>query len=102
MSKILKDLAIFVFGLIELLLVFRFILKLFGASSQANFVAWVYETTQPLLTPFLLAFPTPQISGRFVLEFTTLFAIFAYAFLGYVLQEILEIMAKSESSRSKK
>lgn len=102
MSKILRDLATFVFGLIELLLVFRFVLKLFGASSQASFVAWVYETTHPLLTPFLMAFPTPQISGRFVLEFTTLFAIFAYAFLGYVLQEILEIMAKSDSGSRKK
>lgn len=102
MSKILRDLATFVFGLIEVLLSFRFILKLFGASSQATFVAWVYETTHPLLTPFLLAFPTPKMSGGFVLEFTTLFALFAYAFLGYVIQEILLIMAKSGSSSSKK
>lgn len=102
MSKILRELATFVFGLIELLLVFRFILKLFGASSQAAFVAWIYETTQPLLTPFLLAFPTPQISGRFVLEFTTLFALFAYAFLGYVIQEILELMGRETGGRSKK
>lgn len=101
MSKILNDFANFVFGLIELLLVFRFILKLFGASSQAKFVVWIYETTQPLLSPFLLAFPTPQISGRFVLEFTTLFAIFAYAFFGYVVGEVLEIMERNSRGRKK-
>lgn len=101
MSRILKEFATFVFGLIELLLVFRFVLKLFGASSQAKFVEWIYETTQPLLGPFLLAFPTPQISGNFVLEFTTLFAIFAYAFLGYIISEVLEIMDKNSQGRKK-
>lgn len=101
MSKILKDFATFVFGLIEILLVFRFILKLFGASNQAKFVAWIYETTQPLLGPFLMSFPTPQISGRFVLEFTTLFALFAYAFFGYVIGEFLEMMEKNSSGRKK-
>ncbi len=94
MSKILKELSNFVFGLIDVLLVFRFILKLFAANPQAGFVSWIYETTTPLLHPFSLAFPTPRARGGFTLEFTTLFAIFAYTFLGYVMQQVLEVMAK--------
>ncbi len=94
MSKLLKDLATFVFGLIDLLLIFRFVLKLLAANPSANFVAWVYETTQPLLNPFLLAFPTPKVRGGFTLEFTTLFAIFVYTFLGYLIQELLGAIAK--------
>lgn len=90
----LKDLAAFVIALVEILLIFRFVLRLLAANPSAGFVSWVYETTRPLLTPFLFAFPTPSISGGFALEFTTLFAIFAYAFIGYVLQEILEIIDK--------
>lgn len=90
----MKELANFVFGLIDLLLIFRFILKLLAANPQAEFVAWVYNTTQPLLNPFLAAFPTPQVKGGFTLEFTTLFAIFVYTFVGYLVQELLAAISK--------
>ncbi|MBD3250391.1 MAG: hypothetical protein GF381_02375 [Candidatus Pacebacteria bacterium] len=94
MSRLLKELAHFVFGLIDLLLIFRFLLKLFAANPRAPFVSWVYETTRPLLNPFLLAFPTPQVGGGFTLEFTTLFAIFVYTFIGYLVQELLAVISK--------
>lgn len=92
MFKLLKDLATFLTGLIEFALLFRFLLKLLGASPTSEFVAWIYDMTQPLLQPFLFAFPTPSIRGGYILEFTTLFAIFAYAFAGYLIQEVLEII----------
>jgi hypothetical protein len=82
----------FVIGLVEILLVFRFILKLLAANPNAGFVQWIYENSYPLLRPFLFAFPTPSVRGGFTLEFTTLFAIFAYAFIGYILQELLELL----------
>lgn len=94
MLKILNDLTSFVFALIEILLVFRFLLKLLAANGGSKFVAWVYQTTQPLLNPFLFAFPTPQVKGGFVLEFTTLFAIFAYAFIGYLISEFLKALSR--------
>jgi hypothetical protein len=93
MVRFLREFVYFVVALIELLLTFRFILKLLGASAQAEFVAWIYETTLPLLQPFTLAFPTPTVRGGFILEFTTLFAIFAYAFIGYLIQELLVMIA---------
>lgn len=93
MIRLLKDLANFIFALIDILLIFRFILRLLGASPASEFVAWIYATTQPLLNPFIFAFPTPSVKGGFVLEFTTLFAIFAYTFIGYLIQELLGIMA---------
>lgn len=92
MFKLLKDLLAFVVGLVEILLAARFLFKLLAANPRAGIVEWIYETTRPLLQPFLFAFPTPGVRGGFVLEFTTLFAIFAYAFIGYVLQELLEII----------
>ncbi len=94
MSRILKDLTSFVFGLIDILLIFRFLLKLLAADPAAPFVGWIYETTRPLLNPFLLAFPTPRVTGGFVLEFTTLFAIFIYTFIGYLLQELLDLVSE--------
>ena len=95
MSKILKELASFVFGLIDVLLIFRFLLKLMAANPESPFVSWIYETTTPLLNPFVLAFPTPKVTGNFVLEFTTLFAIFTYTFIGYLVQELLAVIAKN-------
>lgn len=92
--RILKDLATFVFGLVEVLLIFRFLLKLLGANPASVMVEWVYATTLPLLQPFLFAFPTPTVRGGFSLEFTTLFAIFTYAFASYLLQELLEVVEK--------
>lgn len=92
MFRLLRDLTSFILGLIEILLVFRFILKFLGASPSAPFVRWIYETTAPLLQPFLFAFPTPSVQGGFTLEFTTLFAMFAYAFIGYLIQELLELI----------
>jgi uncharacterized protein YggT (Ycf19 family) len=98
MGKLLSDLATFVIGLVEVLLVFRFILKLFAANPLSPFVAWIYNMTEPLLTPFLFAFPTPSVQGGYTLEFTTLFALFVYAFVGYLIQELLAIIG-SRSSR---
>ena len=79
--KLLKDLSTFAFAIIEIILVFRFVLKILAANANSGFVAWIYATSQPLINPFLFAFPTPSVRGGFVLEFTTLFAIFAYAFI---------------------
>ncbi len=90
MFRVVKDLATFITGLISTLLLFRFVLKLLGANSEAAIVAWIFETTQPLLRPFLMAFPTSSIRGGFTLEFTTLFALFVYTFAGYLIQELLE------------
>lgn len=75
--------------IVEVALGLRLILKLFGANPQAGFVAWVYETTLPLLAPFMGAFPSPTIEGGFVLEFTTLFAMIIYALVAYLIQELL-------------
>ena len=94
MSKLLNELLIFIFSLVEASLVLRFVLKLLGANPAASFVAFIYQNTEPLLAPFLFAFPTPSVNGRFVVEFTTLFAIFVYAFISYILQEVLAIMQK--------
>lgn len=96
MNKILKDLSIFIFSLVEVSLVFRLVLKLLGANTQAPFVSFIYENTQPLLGPFLFAFPTPSVNGRFVIEFTTLFAIFVYAFISFLIQEVLEFMDRGD------
>jgi hypothetical protein len=92
MFKLVRDLLGLIIAVVEILLTLRFVLKLLAANQVAPVVNWIYETSQPLLQPFLFAFPAPAIKGGFILEFTTLFALFAYAFIGYILEQILEII----------
>lgn len=87
---IIKNLIGFVFGLIEFVLFFRFLLKLFGANSNAGLVSWWYEMTGPLLDPFRGIFPTTVFENQYVLEFNTLFAIIMYAILYLILIQIVD------------
>jgi hypothetical protein len=96
MNKLLRKILFAIFSLVEISLVLRFLLKLFGTSSEAGFISFVYENTNPLLSPFILVFPHPSVSGKFVLEFTTLFAIFVYAFANYLIKEILDFLSSKK------
>lgn len=83
----------FITNLVVGLIGLRIILKFFGASQSAAFVNWVYETSEPLLAPFIGMFPAPLLEGGFILEFSAIFAILVYSFLGYILIELVEILS---------
>ena len=77
-----------VIGAVEFFLGLRLLLRLFGANPQAPFVNWVYEMTTPLLWPFNNIFPSSTIQG-YVFDFTTLFALLVYVFLGYLILQLI-------------
>ena len=90
----------FVFGLIEFLIAIRILLKLFAANPGTPFVQWVYNTSQPLLTPFLGMFPSPSLTEGIVVEFSAIVGLLVYAFIAYLLDEILNyITYRSQSYR---
>lgn len=74
---------------------FRFLMRLFGANPATPFVRWIYETSQPILYPFRGIFPPQVIESGFVFEFTTLFAMVAYAVLGFVIIELVRLIHAS-------
>lgn len=76
-------------GFAEAAIALRIILKLMGASMAAPFVRWVYDMSQPLISPFVGMFPAPTLSGPFTIEFSAIFALFAYVFVGYLIQEAI-------------
>jgi len=90
--------------IVETSLSLRFLMKFFGANSNAPFAKWLYNNTQPLLSPFVNIFPAPEIQSQFTIEFTSLFAIIIYMIIGYTIIEILEIIFSSarESTYNKK
>lgn len=78
-----------VFSLVELVLGLRVALRLFGADAGAPFVSRLYNVTAPLIAPFAGIFPQVTLSGASVIDFTALFALLFYTFVGYVLVESL-------------
>ncbi len=61
------------------LLLIAFFLQLTGANPAAPFAAWVYRSSDPLLTPFRSLYPTANVHhSRSVLNLSIVFAIFMY------------------------
>jgi uncharacterized protein YggT (Ycf19 family) len=94
--------AVFINNMVEwvtaavtLFLGLRFVLRLFGANGTNEFVAWVYDSTSPLLEPFFGIFPTTQLERGLVVEFSTLFAIIIYALAGYLILTLVEKISES-------
>ena len=67
----------YILGLIEVLLAFRFVLKLLGANPEAGFSAFIYAVTYVFAAPFLNVFNITRVAGSTV-EWTTILAMFVY------------------------
>lgn len=67
----------YILGVIEVLLAFRFVLKLLGANPDAAFTGFVYGVSNIFAGPFLAVFRVSHVEGN-VLEWTTLLAMFVY------------------------
>ncbi len=74
-----------VFGLIEALLLIRFVLKVLGANAEAGFAQLIYGMTGMLVAPFVGLFGTPQAASGATLEFHTLIALVIYALVAWLL-----------------
>ena len=64
-------------GLLEILLAFRFLLKLFGANAAAGFTSFTYSITHVFTAPFNTVFHVTKVAGS-IFEWTTLLAMLVY------------------------
>jgi len=99
MRNILTKVIYGAFGLAELFLGLRFILKLFGANAGNEFVNWIYETSSAILDPFRGIFPTQVFKSTFVVEFSTLFAIIIYAIIAMLFIYVIELITRPASKK---
>lgn len=67
----------YILGFIEIMLAFRFALKLLGANPDAGFTALIYGVTHIFAAPFLNVFQISRVAGA-TFEWTTLLAMFVY------------------------
>lgn len=84
----------FIFGVIETLLVFRFFLKIVGASTASSFVGLVYGSTGVLIMPFEGIFKRSLAQGietTSVLEPSVIVGIVVYALLAWGIVRLVRI-----------
>ena len=86
----------YILGLIEVLLAFRFILKLLGANASAGFTSFIYNVTYAFAAPFLNVFRMTQVDGN-IFEWTTLLAMFVYWMLALGIVKLF-LMGKTVST----
>jgi hypothetical protein len=68
----------YILGVIEVLLLFRFVLKLLGANAGAGFTRFIYGITYIFTTPFTSVFRITYITTGSIFEWTTLLAMLVY------------------------
>ena len=81
-----------VFGLIEVLIAIRFVLKLLDANAKAGFVQLIYGASALFMAPFNAIFPTERFSGS-RLEWSALVAIAVYALIAWGLVYLIQVLS---------
>ncbi len=80
----------YILGVLEVLLAFRFFLKLAGANPAAGFSKLIFDLSYPFAAPFLSVFNITQVDGK-VFEWTTLLAIVVYLIVAYGISRLFVI-----------
>lgn len=86
----------YILGLLDILLAFRFTLKLLAANPLAGFSNFIYTLSRPFAAPFLTVFKSSKVEGS-VFEWTTLLAMFVYALIAWGIVKIF-FMSKTIST----
>lgn len=88
-----RQIVYLVFGIIEVLIAIRVVLKLLAANPNAGFSSFIYGITEPLVAPFLGVFPQPSGDNGSVFELSSVLAIIVYMLLAYVIVRVIHIMS---------
>ena len=92
----MQYLIYFLFGVLDVLLAFRLVFKLLGASQASAFVRFIYSVTGIFILPFEGIFHKAVAEGietASILEPSTIFAIIVYAFLAWGTVKLMQILA---------
>jgi hypothetical protein len=86
----------YILGILEVLLAFRFFLKLAGANPGAGFTRFIYDLSLPFAAPFLDVFRISSVDGK-VFEWTTLLAMVVYWLVAYGISRLF-VMSRTVST----
>ena len=89
-------LVYFVFGLLDVLLGFRFVFKLLGANPSTGFVDFIYNLSAIFVAPFAGIFNTSLAQGDVttsIFEPATLVALIVYALLAWGIVALIRVLS---------
>ncbi len=81
----------YILGFIEVLLAFRFILKMLGANTYTGFTSLIYTLTEPVASPFRGIFSLTT-SGNSTIEWSTIIAAIVYLCVAWGLVYFMNII----------
>lgn len=81
----------YVLGVIEVLLVFRVVLKALGANPASGFTNLIYTISNPLALPFRGIFQTAVVEGS-VFEWSTIIAGLVYGVVAFGLVQLFQLI----------
>jgi hypothetical protein len=90
-----RRVILYLLDVLEILLAFRFFLRLLAANPLSPFVQFIYTVTEPFVFPFRGIFP--QIAARgSVLEWAVLLAMIVYAIVAWGIVRLIWILSAHE------
>lgn len=96
---VLSRVVMYVFGVIEILIAIRFVLKLLGANAEAGFVQMIYSVSGVFMAPFSAIFGTTRVEGS-TFELSALAAIAVYALVAWGIVVLIRVVSPREHSRT--
>ncbi|MCI0711848.1 MAG: YggT family protein [Chloroflexi bacterium] len=79
------------FGILNVLLVFRFALKLMGANPENAFADFIYDLSELFVSPFVGLIESPT-SGDLIFDVPVLVAIIVYSLVGWILVQLIWLL----------
>lgn len=83
----------YILGVVEVLLAFRFALKVFGADPMSGFTNFIYTASNPLAVPFLGVLRTSVTpTGGTIMEWSTIIAMAVYWLVAYGIVQLIQFI----------
>jgi YggT family protein len=77
-------------GILEVLLIMRFVLRLFGANRENMFAQLINHLSEPFIAPFSTLFISPtSVNATYIFDLNIIIAIIAYTLLSYLLVSLI-------------
>jgi len=94
----LTGLVYFLFGLVEIAIALRILLKLLAANPNAGFSRFIYDITGPFVAPFAGIIGQPAASNGSVFELTSVLALIVYLLLSWIVARLLQLLIDRPST----
>jgi uncharacterized protein YggT (Ycf19 family) len=95
--RLVRVIVLFIYAVVAacaVILALGFVLRLFGASTDADFTEWVYRNVDRIMEPFRGMFPSEPLGDRSVVDFSLLFAMIVYGIVAVGLHALVSWLAR--------